>query len=167
MHTHKRWTKRYNREIRMKVILKDDLEKLGKCGEVVEVKDGYGRNFLIARNLAIPATKGNLKAIREVTKQKGMRDLKKKRQVERLKIQLEKISCTAEVRVGEEDKVFGSVTAQDISELLKEKGFEIDRHKILLETPIKALGVYTVPIKVSSDLVASLKVWVMKKTTVL
>ena len=151
----------------MKIILKDDLEKLGKCGEVVEVKDGYGRNFLIARNLAIPATKGNLKAIREVTKQKGMRDLKKKRQEERLKIQLEKISCTAEVRVGEEDKVFGSVTAQDISELLKEKGFEIDRHKILLETPIKALGVYTVPIKVSSDLVASLKVWVMKKTTVL
>jgi large subunit ribosomal protein L9 len=151
----------------MKIILKDDVEKLGKCGEVVEVKDGYGRNFLIARNLAIPATKGNLKAIREVTKQKEIRDLKKKRQEERLKIQLEKISCTAEVRVGEEDKVFGSVTAQDISELLKEKGFEIDRHKILLETPIKALGVYTVPIKVSSDLVASLKVWVMKKTTVL
>lgn len=151
----------------MKIILKDDVEKLGKCGEVVEVKDGYGRNFLIARNLAIPATKGNLKAIREVTKQKEIKDLKKKRQEERLKIQLEKISCTAEVRVGEEDKVFGSVTAQDISELLKEKGFEIDRHKILLETPIKALGVYTVPIKVSSDLVANLKVWVMKKTTVL
>jgi large subunit ribosomal protein L9 len=147
----------------MKVILKDDVEKLGKCGEVVEVKDGYGRNFLIARNLAIPATKGNLKAIREVTKQKAMKDLKKKRQEERLKIQLEKISCTAEVRVGEEDKVFGSVTAQDISELLKEKGFEIDRHKILLETPIKALGVYTVPIKISGDVVASLKVWVMKK----
>ena len=151
----------------MKIILKDDVEKLGKCGEVVEVKDGYGRNFLIARNLAIPATKGNLKAIREVTKQKEIKDLKKKRQEERLKIQLEKISCTAEVRVGEEDKVFGSVTAQDISELLKEKGFEIDRHKILLETPIKALGFYTVPIKVSSDLVANLKVWVMKKTTVL
>jgi large subunit ribosomal protein L9 len=149
----------------MKIILKDDVEKLGKCGEVVEVKDGYGRNFLIARNLAIPATKGNLKAIREVTRQKEIKDLKKKRQEERLKIQLEKISCTAEVRVGEEDKVFGSVTAQDISELLKEKGFEIDRHKILLETPIKALGVYTVPIKVSSDLVANLKVWVMKKTT--
>jgi large subunit ribosomal protein L9 len=149
----------------MKVILRDDVEKLGKCGEVVEVKDGYGRNFLIARNLAIPATKGNLKAIHEVGKQKQIRDLKKKRQEERLKIQLEKISCTAEVRVGEEDKVFGSVTAQDISELLKEKGFEIDRHKIVLETPIKALGVYTVPIKVSSDVVANLKVWVMKKTT--
>lgn len=147
----------------MKVILKDDMEKLGKCGEVVEVKDGYGRNFLIARNLAIPATKGNLRAIREVTRQKEIKDLKKKKQEERLKIQLEKISCTAEVRVGEEDRVFGSVTAQDISELLKDKGFEINRHKILLETPIKALGVYTVPIKVSSDVVANLKVWVVKK----
>jgi large subunit ribosomal protein L9 len=147
----------------MKVILKDDVEKLGKCGEVVEVKDGYGRNFLIARNLAIPATKGNLRAIQEVTKQKETRDLKKKRQEEKLKIQLEKISCTAEVRVGEEDRVFGSVTAQDISELLKEKGFEISRHKISLETPIKALGVYTVAIKVSSDVLANLKVWVVKK----
>jgi large subunit ribosomal protein L9 len=147
----------------MKVILKDDVEKLGKCGEVVEVKDGYGRNFLIARKLAIPATKGNLRAIREVTKQKEIRDLKKKRQEERLKIQLEKISCTAEVRVGEEDRVFGSVTAQDVSELLKEKGFEINRHKILLENPIKALGVYTVLVKVSSDVVANLKVWVVKK----
>lgn len=147
----------------MKVILKDDVEKLGKCGEVVEVKDGYGRNFLIARNLAIPATKGHLRAIQEVTKQKETRDLKKKRQEEKLKIQLEKISCTAEVRVGEEDRVFGSVTAQDISELLKEKGFEISRHKISLEAPIKALGVYTVAIKVSSDVLANLKVWVVKK----
>jgi large subunit ribosomal protein L9 len=147
----------------MKVILRDDVEKLGQCGEVVEVKDGYGRNFLIARNLAIPATKGNLRAVREVTRQKEIRDLKKKRQEERLKIQLEKISCTAEVRVGEEDRVFGSVTSQDISDLLKDKGFEITRHKILLETPIKALGVYTVPIKVSSDVVANLKVWVVKK----
>lgn len=147
----------------MKVILKDDVEKLGKCGEVVEVRDGYGRNFLIAKNLAIPATKGNLKAIQEVTKQKQMKDFKKKRQEEKLKIQLEKISCTAEVRVGEEDRVFGSVTAQDISELLKEKGFEIDRHKISVEHPIKALGVYTVPIKISGDITASLKVWVVKK----
>ena len=147
----------------MKVILKDDVEKLGKCGEVVEVRDGYGRNFLIARNLAIPATKGNLKAVQEVTKQKQIRDFKKRREEERLKIQMEKISCTAEVRVGEEDRVFGSVTAQDISELLKEKGFEIDRQKVVLESPIKALGVYTVPIKISGDMVANLKVWVVKK----
>ena len=147
----------------MKVILKDDMEKLGKCGQVVEVKDGYGRNYLFPRNLAIPATKGNLKSIGEITKQKEIRDQKRKRQEERLKIQLEKISCTAEVMVGEEDRVFGSVTSQTIAELLKEKGFDIDRHKIMLETPIKALGVYTVPVKISGDVVASLKVWVVKK----
>jgi large subunit ribosomal protein L9 len=147
----------------MKVILKDDMEKLGKCGEVVEVKDGYGRNYLFPRNLAIPATKGHLKSIGEIRKQKEIRDLKKKRREERLKIQLEKISCTAEVMVGEEDRVFGSVTSQTIAELLKEKGFEIDRHKIMLETPIKALGVYTVPVKISGQVVASLKVWVVKK----
>jgi large subunit ribosomal protein L9 len=92
-----------------------------------------------------------------------MRDLKKRRGEERQKSQLEKISCTAEVMVGEEDRVFGSVTSQTISDLLKEKGFEIDRHKIILDTPIKALGVYTVPIKISADVIASLKVWVVKK----
>ena len=147
----------------MKVILKDDVDKLGKCGEVVEVKDGFGRNYLFPRNLAIPATGGNLKSIEEVTKQKKMRDLKKRRGEERLKAQLEKISCTAEVMVGEEDRVFGSVTSQNISDLLKEKGFEIGRHKIVLEAPIKALGVYTIPIKISGDVTASLKVWVVKK----
>ncbi|MCK4403779.1 MAG: 50S ribosomal protein L9 [candidate division Zixibacteria bacterium] len=147
----------------MKVILKDDMEKLGKCGEVVEVKDGYGRNYLFPRNLAVPTTKGNLKSIGEIKKQKEIRDLKRKRQEERQKIQLEKISCTAEVMVGEEDRVFGSVTSQTIAELLKEKGFDIDRHKIMLEAPIKALGVYTVPVKISGDVLASLKVWVVKK----
>ena len=147
----------------MKVILKDDVDKLGACGDVVEVKDGYGRNYLFPRNLAIPATKGNLKSIQEVKKQKEIRDLKKKRHQEKQKIQLEKISCTAEVMVGEEDRVFGSVTSQTIAELLKEKGFDIDRHKIMLESPIKALGVYTVPVRISGDVVASLKVWVVKK----
>jgi large subunit ribosomal protein L9 len=147
----------------MKVILKDDVESLGECGAVVEVKDGFGRNYLFPRNLAIPATKGNLRSIQEIKKQKEIKDLKKKRHQEKLKIQLEKISCTAEVMVGEEDRVFGSVTSQTIAELLKEKGFEIDRHKIMLESPIKALGVYTVPVKISGDVVASLKVWVVKK----
>ncbi len=147
----------------MKVILRDDVEKLGKCGEVVEVKDGYGRNYLFPRNLAVPTTKGNLKSIGEIKKQKEIKDLKRKKQEERQKIKLEKISCTAEVMVGEEDKVFGSVTSQTIAELLQEKGFDIDRHKIMLETPLKALGVYTVPVKISGDVVASLKVWVVKK----
>ncbi len=147
----------------MKAILKEDIKGLGKCGDVVEVKDGYGRNYLFPRNLAIPATKKNLRSIDEVTKQKQLRENKKRRKDERVKAQIEKISCTAEVSVGEEDRVFGSVTSSDIAELLKEKGFDIDRRTIELEESIKALGVYTVPIKISKDVTANLKLWVVKK----
>jgi len=147
----------------MKVILKDDVDKLGKCGEVVEVKDGFGRNYLFPRNLAIPATGGNVKSIEEVTKQKKMRDLKKRRGEERLKAQLEKISCTAEVMVGEEDKVFGSVTSQNISDLLKEKGFEIDRHKIELDAPLKELGIFDVRVRLHPDVDAAVKVWIVEE----
>ncbi len=147
----------------MKIILKEDLKKLGKCGEVVEVKDGFARNYLIPENLAIPATKGHLKAIEEVIRQKSMRDNKSLRKDQRLKVDIEKISVTAEVSVGEEDKVFGSVTSPQIADLIKEKGFVIDRHQIELKEPLKALGVYTIPIKVSSEVQANLKLWVVKK----
>lgn len=147
----------------MKIILKEDIQRLGKCGEVIKVKDGYAVNYLFPRNLAIPATKGNLRSIEELTRQKRFRDEKKIKGAERLKSDLEKISITAEVKVGEEDRVFGSVTSQDIAELLKEKGFEIDKRKIELEESIKALGVYTVPIKIQADIVANLKLWVVKK----
>lgn len=147
----------------MKIILREDLKKLGKCGEVVEVKDGFARNYLIPKNLAIAATRGNLKAIEEVVRQKKLRDNKSLRKDQRLKAEIEKISVTAEVAVGEEDKVFGSVTTQQIAELMKEKGFVIDRHQIELEEPLKALGVYTIPIKISSEVQANLKLWVVKK----
>ncbi|KPL00325.1 MAG: 50S ribosomal protein L9 [candidate division Zixibacteria bacterium SM23_73_2] len=147
----------------MKVILRDDIKDLGKCGEVVEVKDGYGRNYLLPRNLAIPAGKKNLKAIEEVTKQRQFRDNKRRKKDERVKTQIEKTSCTAEVSVGEEDRVFGSVTSADIAKLLKEKGFDIDRRLIEIKEPIKALGVYTVPVSISKDVVANLKLWVVKK----
>jgi len=148
----------------MKVILREDLENLGKCGDVVEVKSGYGRNFLIPRNLAIPASKGNLRAINEVTVQKELRDKKVRREAERIKDHIEKISCTAEVNVGEEDKMFGSITSQIIAGLLKAEGVEIDRRKIILDDPIKNLGVYTVPIKIAHDVTANLKLWVVKKS---
>jgi len=147
----------------MKIILKEDLESLGKCGEVIQVKDGYARNYLFPKNLAIQATKGNLSSIEEITRQKKFRDEKKKKGEEKLKYDLEKISITAEVKVGEEDRVFGSVTSQDIAELLKEQGFEIDKRRIDLEEPIKALGVYTVPVKIHGDVVANLKLWVVKQ----
>jgi large subunit ribosomal protein L9 len=148
----------------MKVILREDLGKLGKCGDVIEVKSGYGRNFLIPHNLAIPATRGNLRAINEVTLQKSLRDRKQMREAERVKAHIEKISCTAEVNVGEEDRMFGSITATIIADLLEAQGVEVDRRKISLDEPIKALGVYTVPIKIAHDVIANLKLWVVKKS---
>lgn len=147
----------------MKVILKDDIEKLGKAGDVVEVAGGYGRNFLIPKNLAVPATAGNLKSIDVIKSQKVFRERKKKKEAEKIKDKLEKLSLTAEVHTGEEDKVFGSVTAATMAKLLSDQGFEIDRRKIMLEEPLKALGVYTIDVKLASDVVASVKLWVVKK----
>jgi len=149
----------------MKVILKEDIDKLGKCGQVVEVKSGYGRNFLIARNLAVPALKGHLKSIDEIKKQKELRDRKHLKEAERIKLRIEKASVTAEVNVGEEDRIFGSVTAAMIAELLEKEGIVIDRRNVLLEEPIKSLGVYTVPVKVAHEVTASLKLWVVKKSS--
>jgi large subunit ribosomal protein L9 len=147
----------------MKIILRDDVENVGRVGEVVTVKDGYARNFLIPRKLAIPASPGNLRAIDQVKLQKDQRDKKRLKEADRIKLALEKVSCTAEVQVGEEDKVFGSVTSGNIAELLKEQGFTIDRRDILLDEPLKALGVYTVDIKIDRDVIAKVKVWVVKK----
>lgn len=147
----------------MKVILKEDVESLGKCGEVIEVKAGYGRNYLIPRNLAIAASKGNLRAIEQLRSQQQLRQAKIRRAAESIKARLEKASCTAEVNVGEEDKVFGSVTAQTIADLLATQGIEVDKKKIMLEEPLKALGVYTVPVKIAHEVTANLKVWVVKK----
>jgi len=147
----------------VKVILRDDIKGLGTCGQVVEVKGGYARNYLIPSNLATMATDGNLKAIDEIKTQKNLRDNKRKREAEKIKDKLEKVSLTAEVQVGEEDKLFGSVTAANIVALLKTQGFEIDKHNIHLEEPIKALGIYTIPIKLEKDVVANVKIWVVKK----
>ena len=147
----------------MKIILKEDLEKIGKAGEVVEVKDGYARNYLVPRNLAVPADKGNLASIEKILKEKDFRENKKKREALALKDKIEGISCTSEVLVGEEDKVFGSVTGMEIARLLKDKGFFIDKRNISLEEPIKALGVYSIPVKLHPEVIASLKLWVVKK----
>lgn len=147
----------------MKVILRDDVEKLGNAGQVIAVADGFARNFLFPRNLAVPATKGNVRSIDEIKKQKKLREDKKRRDAEKQKDKLEKLSLTAEVQTGEEDKVFGSVTSANIASLLQHQGFEIDRRKIMLEEPLKALGVYTIDIKLASDVTAHVKLWIVKK----
>ena len=148
----------------MKVILREDVPDIGTAGQTVEVKDGYGRNFLIPRNLAIPATKGNLNAIDEVTKQKDLRERKSRREAEVVKDKIEKLSLSAEVLVGEEDKVFGSVTVHDIVELMEKEGVTVPKNAVQLESPIKVLGVYTIPVKIEKDVAAELKLWVVKKS---
>ena len=147
----------------MRVILREDIEGRGATGDTIEVKSGYARNFLIPRNLAIPATKGNLQSIGEVKMQKEIRDKKKRRGAELIKDSIEKISITAEANVGEDEKLFGSITAQNISDLLEKQGITIDKRNIDLTENIKSLGVYSVPVKIETDVVASLKLWVVKK----
>lgn len=148
----------------MKVILREDVTDIGQAGQTVEVKDGYGRNYLIPRNLAIVASKGNLRSIGEVHKQKDLRERKQRREAEVVKEKIEKLELSAEVLVGEEDKVFGSVTVHDIIELLAAEGVTVPKHTLKLDEPIKALGVYTVPIKIEKDVTAELKLWVVKKS---
>lgn len=147
----------------MKVILRDDIEKLGSVGDVIEVADGFGRNYLLPRNLAVRATKGNLRSIEEIRKQKQFRDNKQKKEADKIKDKLEKLSLTAEVQTGEDDKVFGSVTSATVATLIEEQGFEIDRRKIVLDDPLKALGVYTIEVKLAKDVTAAVKLWVVKK----
>jgi len=147
----------------MKIILLTDKENLGNSGETIEVKNGYARNYLIPHGLALPATPGNIKQYEEQIKLKTYRETKHTRDAQALANELQKVSCTASVVVGEEDKIFGSVTSQTIADLLREKGFDIDRRKIVLEEPIRALGIYTVPIKLHPDVEAKIKVWVVKE----
>ena len=148
----------------MKVILREDVPDLGSAGQTVEVKDGYGRNFLFPRNLAIPATKANLRAIGQISKQKELADRKRRREAEVIKEQIEKLELSTEVLVGEDEKLFGSVTASDIAALLSAENVVVDKRAIELENPIKVLGVYTVPVKIDKDVTASLKLWVIKKS---
>ena len=147
----------------MKIILRQNVERLGQRGDIITVKDGFARNYLIPRKLALVATPGNLRTFQEEKKQLDVRENKDRRLAEQLAKKLKSVSITATVAVGEEDRVFGSVTAQTIAGLLKDKGYEIDKKKILLEEPIKALGVYTVSLKLHHDVEGKVKVWVVKE----
>ena len=147
----------------MKIILKEDFESLGKVGEVVEVKAGFARNFLIPKQVALQVTPQNLRVFEQEKARNKIKLSKDKRDAELLAEQLKEVSLTANVQVGEEDKIFGAVTSQNISELLSSKGFEIDKRKIQLEDPLKALGVFEVPIKLHTEVEAKIKVWVVKE----
>ena len=147
----------------MKIILTETINRLGEAGEMVNVADGYGRNYLLPQQKAIMATEGNLKVLQGRLNRMEAQDAKIQEDAAKVAKEMADISCTAVVQVGEEDQMFGSVTAQNISELLKEKGFEIDRRIIKLDEPIKALGIYTVPVQLHPKVEANVKVWVVKE----
>lgn len=147
----------------MKVILLKDIETLGSAGEIVEVKNGYGRNFLIPRNEALVATAANMAQFESRRKQQETLAERDRRAAEALAKKLETESITAQVKVGEEDRLFGSVTAQNIAELLDEKGYEVDRRAIHLEDPIRELGVYNVEVRLHPEVAAAVKLWVVKE----
>lgn len=147
----------------MEVILRKDHEKLGTVGTKVAVKDGYARNYLIPRGLAYEATEGALRALEEEKKQAERRSNKELKTSQKLALELEKVSITIQMKVGEDEKLFGSVTSQMIADSLKEKGFEIDKRIIDLEEPIKALGIYNVNVKLHQNVAGKVKVWVVRE----
>jgi large subunit ribosomal protein L9 len=147
----------------MEILLRQDYESLGEAGKVVKVKPGYARNYLIPKGIAYIATEANQKRYDAERIQKNWRLEKDKKNAEETAKKLEGISCTIAVQVGEEDKMFGSVTSQNIAERLAEQGFEVDKRKIVLDDPIKALGIYSVPIKLHSEVEPVVKVWVVKE----
>jgi large subunit ribosomal protein L9 len=147
----------------MKVILRKNFDQLGKVGDVVNVKDGYARNYLIPRQIAYQATAGNIRALEEEKKQIVKKEAKELESAQKLASELEKISITIPVKVGEEDKIFGAVTHQMIADAINEKGFEIDKRKIDITEQIKALGIYTVSVKLHPSVNASVKTWVVRE----
>ncbi|MDD3806974.1 MAG: 50S ribosomal protein L9 [Candidatus Marinimicrobia bacterium] len=147
----------------MKIILKEDVENIGSAGDLVTVKDGYARNYLIPKKLAIAATPSNLKIVEEMKKNEERRKTAAVDKARRLAEKLAKLSLTTSVTAGEDDKIFGSVTSQNIADLLLEKGYEIDKRNIILNEPIKALGVYDIPIKLHTDVTVEIKLWVVRE----
>ena len=147
----------------MKLILKTDVSQLGKSGEVIEVKPGYGRNYLIPRNLAVAATRKNVSQLEHEKRLIVLQQNRRLADSGKLVQQLESYSCTIPCKVGEEDRLFGSVTSRDIAETLRRDGYAVDKRDVLLEEPLKNLGVYTVPVRVGPKVEAKLKVWLVKK----
>ncbi len=149
----------------MKVILRETIPALGNIGEIVAVKDGYARNFLLPRGLAYVASASNTRVLDEEKKRMKVRQNRELKDAEKIALELEKHenAITIPMPVGEEDKLFGTVTKEMIAEKLEEKGFQIDKRKIEIEEQIKVLGIYTVNIKLHHDVAARVKVWVVRQ----
>ncbi len=147
----------------MKVILVEDIPRLGSRGDVVNVKDGYGRNFLIPSGKALPATEGALAQLEIKVQLDEARVKKDRRHAEELAQKINGVSCTVRVQADEGDKLYGSVGQRDIAQALDDQGIEADPNSIILDEPIKMLGVYPVKISLFSDVEAEVKVWVIRE----
>ncbi len=147
----------------MQLILREDVNKLGDAGDIVDVKPGYGRNYLIPQEKAVMATEGAVKQLEAVRKKAEERAEQTVESAKKMAEQLEATSVTIAVKVGEDEKIHGSVTTQDIAEALAERDIEIDRKKITLDQDIKTLGEYTATVELISELKPKIKVWVVKE----
>ncbi len=147
----------------MDIILRQAIENLGKPGDVVSVRAGYARNYLLPHGLAYEATPGNLRRIAQERSRLEAAESARRDSAQGIAAQLEQVSLTFSARVGEEGKLFGSVTAADIAQQLEAQGLHIERRMIDLHEPIKALGVYKVPIRLHADVKPEIRVWVIKQ----
>ncbi|MFZ0199264.1 MAG: 50S ribosomal protein L9 [Candidatus Sulfotelmatobacter sp.] len=150
----------------MEVILKEDVSKLGARGDVVKVAEGYGRNFLLPRKLAIEANAGNKAVIAQMKAASVRRSAKEKAQAEELAKQFEGLAVSFARRSGEHDQLFGSVTSGDVAEAVAKKGINLDRKQVQLHEPLKTLGEFTVSVKLHKDVTAHLKVIIEKEAVV-
>jgi len=147
----------------MEIILRQAVDNLGHPGDVVDVKPGYARNYLLPRGLAFLATTGNKKRIEQDRQRLEDAENERRTKAQELAAKLEEVSLTFSARVGEEGKLFGSVTAADIAQQLEAQGLHVEKRLIDLHDPIRALGVYRVPVRLHADVKPELKVWVIKQ----
>ena len=148
----------------MEVILRETIDNLGRAGQIVKVAAGYARNYLLPRKLAYPATPGNLKVI-EFERQSLLRkETKQKEDAEKLKTMLDPVAIVIRRKVGEQNALYGSVTNSDVADELEKKGFQIEKRKIHMEDHIKALGEYSIPIRLFKDVTANVKLKVEAET---
>ena len=147
----------------MRIVLREDIQNLGRRGEVVKVANGYARNFLLPKGKALLATEGNLKTMEREKRRFVVHQVKEKEEAADVARRLAAVSCTIVRKVGENDVLYGSVTASDIAEYLAKEGITVDKRRIQIDEPIKSLGIYNVPVRLHPEVSAEVKVWVVKE----
>lgn len=147
----------------MEVILTQKVQGLGERGDVVRVKDGYARNYLFPKRFALPSSENQKRVLSEENRLHDARDAKLRQSVQAVAEKMKGLSCTLVVQAGEEDKLYGSVTGHDVAKAISDQGFAVDHHQVVLDEPIKKLGVYTVSVRLHRDVEVPIKVWVVKE----